>query len=128
MFMEIHIDFPVRKQSITLHRLTGLINLPSRKVIYSNFSFLPQIWITAYFIFTSRESFDMIEKIQEQTLRFVLRDQVSSTDVVLENTDYKSFRSIRRKIVTCWNVLYWIITRISVRYISEIKQSSLYDG
>ena len=65
-------------QISALQRLTGLIDLPSRKAIYSsfiaaNFNYCPLVCF-----FTSRKSIDMIEKIQERALRFVLRDQVSS--------------------------------------------------
>ena len=34
----------------------------------------------------------MIAKIQERALRFVLRDQVSSYDDLLEKASYESFR------------------------------------
>ena len=34
----------------------------------------------------------MIEKIQERALRFVLRDQVSSYDVLLEKAGYEALR------------------------------------
>ena len=80
-------------QISALQRLTGLIDLPSRKTIYSSFiaayfNYCPLVW----FFFTSRKSIDMIEKIHERALSFVLRDQVSSNDVLLEKAGYESFR------------------------------------
>ena len=52
-------------QISALQRLTGLIDLPSRKAIYSsfiaaNFNYCPLFWG----VFTSRKSIDMIETRQ----------------------------------------------------------------
>ena len=91
-------------QISALQRLTGLIDLPSRKAIYStfiaaNFNYCPLVWF-----FTSRKSIDMIEKIQERALRFVLRDQVSSYDILLEKAGYESFRIHAVKLLLVLNV------------------------
>ena len=56
-------------QISALQRLTGLLDYPSRKAIYtsfiaSNFNYCPLVWF-----FTSRESIDKIDKIQERALR-----------------------------------------------------------
>ena len=62
----------------TLQRLTGLVDYQSRKAIYtsfiaSNFNYCPLVWF-----FTSKESINKIDKIQERALRFVLKDHTSS--------------------------------------------------
>ena len=64
-------------QISALQRLTGLLDYPSRKAIYtsfiaSNFNYCPLLWF-----FTSRESIDKLDKIQERALRFVLKDHIS---------------------------------------------------
>ena len=65
-------------QISALQRLTGLVDYQSRKAIYtsfiaSNFNYCPLVWF-----FTSRESINKIDKIQERALRFVLKDHTSS--------------------------------------------------
>ena len=60
-------------QISALQRLTGLIDYPSRKAMYtsfiaSNFNYCPLVWF-----FTSRESINKIDKIQEKALRYVSR-------------------------------------------------------
>ena len=64
-------------QISALQRLTGLVDYPGRKAIYtsfiaSNFNYCPLVWF-----FTSRNSIDKIDKIQQRALRFVLKDHIS---------------------------------------------------
>ena len=82
-------------QISALQRLTGLIDLPSRKAIYS--------------------SIDMIETIQERALRFVLRDQVSSYDVLLEKAGYEYFRIHAVKLLLV--ELFKISNKLSPEYL-----------
>ena len=65
------------RQISALQRLTGLLDLASRKAIYtsfisSNFNYCPLVWF-----FTSRASINKIQKLQERALRFVLKDSTS---------------------------------------------------
>ena len=109
-------------QISALQRLTGLIDLPSRKAIYSsfiaaNFNYCPLVCF-----FTSRKSIDMIEKIQERALRFVLRDQVSSYDVLLEKAGYESFRIHAVKLLLV--EMFKIFNGLSPEYLSDIFEKS----
>ena len=79
-------------QISALQRLTGLVDYPSRKAIYtsfiaSNFNYCPLVWF-----FTSRESIDKIDKIQERALRFVLKDHISDYKNLLLKSGFDSFR------------------------------------
>ena len=76
----IHIDnicLKASRQINALQRLTGLLDLPSRKAIYnsfisSHFNYCPLVWF-----FTSKASIAKMQKIQERALRFVLKDSIS---------------------------------------------------
>ena len=79
-------------QISALQRLTGLVDYQSRKAIYtsfiaSNFNYCPLVWF-----FTSRESINKIDKIQERALRFVLKDHTSSYNDLLLKSGFDSFR------------------------------------
>ena len=80
------------RQISALQRLTGLLDMPSRKAIYnsfivSNFNHCPLVYY-----FTSRESINKMQKIQERALRFVLKDSVSDYDTLLTKCGIDSFR------------------------------------
>ena len=80
------------RQISALQRLTGLLDMPSRKAIYnsfivSNFNFCPLVYY-----FTSRKSINKMQKIQERALRFVLKDSVSDYDTLLTKCGIDSFR------------------------------------
>ena len=64
----------------------------------------------------------MIEKIQERALRFVLRDQVSSYDVLLEKAGYESFRIhlVKSLLVE----MFKIFNGLSPEYLSDIFEKS----
>ena len=66
--------------------------MPSRKAIYnsfivSNFNYCPLVYY-----FTSRESINKMQRIQERALRFVLKDSVSDYDTLLTKCGIDSFR------------------------------------
>ena len=64
----------------------------------------------------------MIEKIQERALRFVLRDQASTYDVLLEKAGYESFRihAVKLILVEMFNTFNWL----SPEYLSDILEES----
>ena len=71
------------RQISALQRLTGFIDMSGRKAIYnsfivSKFNYCPLVWF-----FTSRESINKMQKIQERALRFVLKDSTSDYDTLL---------------------------------------------
>ena len=79
-------------QISALQRLTGLVDYPSRKAIHSsfiasNFNYCPLVWF-----FTSRDSINKIDKIQERALRFVLKDHISCYKDLLLKPGFDSFR------------------------------------
>ena len=79
-------------QIFALQRLTGLVDYPSRKAIYttfiaSNFNYCPLVCF-----FTSRESIDKIDKIEERALRFVLKNHISDDKHILMKSEFDSFR------------------------------------
>ena len=81
-----HVDnicLKASRQISALQRLTGLLDLPSRKAIYtsfifSNFNYCPLVWF-----FTSRASITKIQKLQERALRFVLKYSTSNYETLL---------------------------------------------
>ena len=92
------------RQISALQRLTGLLDLASRKAIYtsfisSNFNYCPLVWF-----FTSRASINKIQKLQERALRFVLKDSTSDYETLMSKSDFDSFRisSITRQIWGIW--------------------------
>ena len=114
-------------QISALQRLTGLIDYPSRKAIYtsfiaSNFNYCPLVWF-----FTSRESIDKIDKIQERALRFVLKDHISDYKNLLLKSGFDSFRIYA---VKCLMIeLFKILEGITPNYLSDlfVKADTPYD-
>ena len=108
-------------------RLTGLVDYPSRKAIYtsfivSNFNYCPLVWF-----FTSRESIDKIDKIQERALRFVLKDHISDYKNLLLKSGFDSFRIYA---VKCLMIeLFKILEGITPNYLSDlfVKADTPYD-
>ena len=114
-------------QISALQRLTGLVDYPSRKAIYtsfiaSNFNYCPLVWF-----FTSRESIDKIDKIQERALRFVLKDHISDYKNLLLKSGFDSFRIYA---VKCLMIeLFKILEGITPNYLSDlfVKADTPYD-
>ena len=111
------------RQISALQRLTGLLDMPSRKAIYnscivSNFNYCPLVYY-----FTSRESINKMQKIQERALRFVLKDSVSDYDTLLTKFGIDSFRisSLRSMAVE----IYKILNDMSPEYLSVLSKSSI---
>ena len=105
-------------QSSALQRLTGLVVYPSRKTIYirciaSNFNYCPLVWC-----FTSRESVDMIDKVQERGLRFVLKHHISNYENVLLKPGFDSFiiYAVKSLIIE----LNKILGGVTPNYLSEL--------
>ena len=97
--------------------LMGLIGYPSRKAIYTsfiacNFNYCPLVWF-----FTSRESINKIDKIQERALRYVLKGHVSDYNDLLLRSGFGSFRiyavkSLMIELFKIWNGM-------TLNYLSE---------
>ena len=114
-------------QISALQRLTGLVDYPSRKAIYtsfiaSNFNYCPLVWF-----FTSRESIDKIDKIQERALRFVLKDHISDYKNLLLKSGFDSFRIYAIKCLMI--ELFIILEGITPNYLSDffVKADTPYD-
>ena len=107
-------------QISALQRLTGLVDYPSRKAIYtsfiaSNFNYCPLVWF-----FTSRDSINKIDKIHERALRFVLKDHVSCYKDILLNSGFDSFRIYAVKFKSLMIELYKILEGMTPNYLSEL--------
>ena len=114
------------RQISALQRMTGLLDLASRKAIYtsfisSNFNSCQLVWF-----FTSRASIDKIQKLQERALRFVLKDSISDYETLLSKSDFDSFRisSVKTMAVEIYNIL----NGMSPEYLSTLfsKSNVLY--
>jgi len=79
------------------------------------------------FFFTSRESINKIEKVQERALRFVLKDHVSDYNTLLRNSGFDSFRTYAVKSLMI--ELFKILKGLSPAYLADlfIKSESPYD-
>ena len=114
-------------QISALQRLTGLVDYPSRKAIYtsfilSNFNYCPLVWF-----FTSRESINKLDKIQERALRFVLKDHTSNYKNLLLKSGFDSFRIYAVKSLVI--ELFKILEGMTPNYLSElfVKADTPYD-
>ena len=99
-----------------LQRLTGLLDLPSRKAIYnsfivSNFDYCPLV-----FFFTSRASITKIQKLQERALRFILKDSISDYDTLLSKGGVDSFLILSLKTMAV--KIYKILNGMNPEYLS----------
>ena len=111
------------RQISALQRLTGLLDMPSRKAIdnsfiVSNFNYCPLVYY-----FTSRESINKMQKIQERALRFVLKDSVSDYDTLLTKCGIDSFRISSLKSMAV--EIYKILNDMSPEYLSLFSKSSI---
>ena len=95
------------RQFSALQRLTGLLDLASRKAIYtsfisSNFNYSPLAWCLP-----SGASINKVQKLQERALRFVLNDSNSDCETLLSKNDFDSYRisSIKLMAVEIYNIL-----------------------
>ena len=111
------------RQISALQRLTGFIDMPGRKAIYnsfivSNFNYCPLVWY-----FTSRESINKMQKIQERALRFVLKDSTSDYNILLSKCGVDSFRISSLKAMSV--EIYKILNHKSPGYLSLFSKSSV---
>ena len=77
--------------------------------------------------FTSRESIDKIDKIQERTFRFVLKDHISDFKNISLNSGFDSFRIYA---VKCLMIeLFKILQGMAPNYLSDlfVKADTPYD-
>ena len=110
------------RQISALQRLTGLLDLPSRKAIYaslifSNFDYCPLVWF-----FTSWASITKIQKLQERALRFVLKD---STSTWLRNTIIQGGVDSFRILKTVAVEIYKILNGMGPKYLSPALSRSI---
>ena len=97
--------------------------MAGRKAIYnsfivSNFKYCPLVWY-----FTSRESINKMQKIQERALCFVLKDSTSDYNTLLSKCGVDSFRisSLKAMAVEIYKILY----DKSPEYLSLFSKSSV---
>ena len=99
---EKHISEICRKaasQLNVLKRLKSFVAFDEKTIlvqsfIYSNFDYCPLVWY-----FSSANSLQKIEKIQERALRFLYNDQLSSYDVLLSKSGRCTMRVFRLKFL-----------------------------
>ena len=110
------------RQIGALQRLTGLLDLPSRRAIYtsfivSKFNYCPLVWF-----FTSRASIVKMQKLQERALRFVLKDSISDYETLLSKGGVDSFENMAVEI-------YKILNGMDPKYLSALfsKASTPYN-
>ena len=115
------------RQIGALQRLTGLLDLPSRRAIYtsfivSNFNYCPLVWF-----FTSRASIMKMQKLQERALRFLLKDSISDYETLSSKGGVDSFRisSLKNMAVE----IYKILNGMDPKYLSALfsKASTPYN-
>ena len=111
------------RQISALQRLTNFIDMPGKKAIYnsfivSNFNYCPLVWY-----FTSRESINKMQKIQERALRFVLKDSTSDYNTLLSKCGVDSFRISSLKAMAV--EIYKILNDKSPEYLSLFSKSSV---
>ena len=105
-------------QISALQRLTGLVDYPSRKAIYTSFIAFNFNYCSLVYFFTSRESINKIDKIQERALRFVLKDHISSYKELLLKSGFDPFRIYAVKCLM--TELYKILEGMTPNYSSEL--------
>ena len=111
------------RQISALQRLTGFIDMSGRKAIYnsfivSNFNYCPIVWY-----FTSRESINKMQKIQERALRFVLKDSTSDYNTLLSKCGVDSFRISSLKAMAV--EINKILNDKSPEYLSLFSKASI---
>ena len=115
------------RQIGALQHLTGLLDLPSRRAIYtsfivSNFNYRPLVWF-----FTSRASIMKTQKLQERALRVVLKDSISDYETLLSKSGVDSFRIPSLKTMAV--EIYKILIGMDPEYLSALfsKASTPYN-
>ena len=110
-----------------LQRLTGLLDLPSRRAIYTsfivlNFNYCPLVWF-----FNSRASIMKMQKLQERALRFVLKDSISDYETLLSKGGVDSFRISSLKTMAV--EIYKILNGMDPKFLSALfsKASTPYN-
>ena len=81
--------------------------------IYSNFDYCPLVWY-----FSSANSLQKIEKIQERALRFLYNDQLSSYDVLLSKSGRCTMRVFRLKFL-CIEI-FKTLNKLNPSFMQEI--------
>ena len=104
------------RQISALQRLTGLLDMPSRKAIYNSFIVSNCNYCPLVYYSTSRESMNKMQKIQERTLRFELKDSVSDYNTLLTKCGIDSFRKSSLKSMAV--EIYRILNDMSPEYLS----------
>ena len=120
-----HIDticLKASRQISVLQRLTGVLDMPSRKAIYnsficSNFNYCPLVCF-----FTSRASINKMQKLQERALRFVLKDSNSDYETLLAKSETDSFRISSLK--TMCIEIYKILKGMDPKYLLSLFSKS----
>ena len=123
---DIHIDnicLKASRQISALQRLTGLLDLPSRKAlcnsfISSHFNHCQLVWF-----FTSKANIAKMQKIQGRALRFVLKDSISYYETLLSKRELDSFRTSSIKIMAV--EIYTILNDMGPRYLSNLLSKSI---
>ena len=110
------------RQISALQRLSGVLDLDSRKVVYkcfilANFDFCPLVWL-----FTSRKSISLIRNVEERALRFVLRDSVSGYDTLVDKANMDAIRTSTLKKMAL--EIYKILNGHSPEYLSSLFDKS----
>ena len=98
-----------------------MLNFKSKMLIYnsfiaSNFNYCPLVWS-----FSSKKCINMIEKINERALRFVLNDSTSSYDDLLTKAKKDSFKLYRNKLVA--QQVYKSLHKISPPYLCNLFET-----
>ncbi len=83
-----------------MYRFKGIFDLKERERIYNtfilpNFNCCPIIWY-----FCGKVSLKKIEKIQTRALRFMLKDQISKYEQLLEKCNYATLHIRRLRIIS----------------------------
>ena len=92
---DIHVNnicLKASRQISASQRLTGLLDLPSRKAIYNSFIVSDFYYCPLVCFFRSRASITKIQKLRDRTLRFVLKDSIFYHDTLLSKGGVDSFR------------------------------------
>ena len=120
-----HIDticLKASRQISALQRLTGFLDMTSRKAIYTsfisaNFNYCPLVWF-----FTSRANITKMQKLQERALRFVLKDSISDYNTLLTKSGFDSFRISSLKSMAV--EIYKILNGMDPKYLSSLFSKS----
>ena len=118
---DMHIDsicLSASRQINALKRLSKFLDQDSRVLIYksfalSNFSYSPITWI-----FGEKGNSTKLEKLQEQALRFVYRDNTSTYEEILKRGDFLPLSIYRLKFLAI--EVYKCINNLNPTYLSDL--------